>query len=64
MKPIKVKVFSECTQHINPSNELKINAWLKSNPEIEIVDVVQSESMTRVGERDIEMNITITIFYR
>jgi hypothetical protein len=64
MKPIKVKVFSECTQNINPSNELVINDWLESNPNVEILHVVQSESMTRVSERDIERNLTITIFYR
>jgi hypothetical protein len=64
MKPIKVKVFSECTQNINPSNELVINDWLESNSNVEILHVVQSESMTRVSERHIERNLTITIFYR
>ncbi|UCH23604.1 MAG: hypothetical protein JSU83_10570 [Deltaproteobacteria bacterium] len=64
MKTIRAKVFSECTQNINPSTELQINNWLESNPDVEITNVVQSESMTRVGERDIERNLTITIFYR
>jgi hypothetical protein len=64
MKPLSVKVFSECTQNINLPNELKINEWLRTNPDLEIVHVVQSESMARVTERDIERNLTITIFYR
>ncbi len=64
MRPLSVKVFSECTQNINLPNELNINEWLKTNPDLEIVQVVQSESMTRVTERDIERNLTITIFYR
>jgi hypothetical protein len=64
MKAMRAKVFSACTQNINPSTELQINNWLESNPDVEITNVVQSESMTRVGERDIERNLTITIFYR
>ena len=64
MKPLSVKVFSECSQNINLPNELKINEWLSANPDVEVVQVVQSESMARVTERDIERNLTITIFYR
>ncbi|MBS3732978.1 MAG: hypothetical protein KGY42_08730 [Desulfobacterales bacterium] len=63
MKPLKTKIFTYFTLNINPPNELQINQWLAANPGIEIVDMLQSESMTtRNGE--IERNLSITIVYR
>ena len=63
MKPIKVKIFSYSTANINPPNELQINQWLADNPDIEIVDMLQSESMT-AKDNQIERNLSITIVYR
>ena len=63
MNPLKTKIFTYFTLNINPPNELQINQWLAANPGIEIVDMLQSESMTtRNGE--IERNLSITIVYR
>ncbi|MCF8035771.1 MAG: hypothetical protein K9K62_02740 [Desulfobacteraceae bacterium] len=63
MKPLKTKIFTYFTLNINPPNELQINQWLAANPGIEIVDMLQSESMTtRNGE--VERNLSITIVYR
>ncbi|MFP3980419.1 MAG: hypothetical protein ACLFUY_03415 [Desulfobacterales bacterium] len=63
MKPLKTKIFTYFTLNINPPNELQINQWLAANPDIEIVDMLQSESMTtRNGE--VERNLSITIVYR
>lgn len=64
MKPLKVKIFTHCTQHINPFNESQINEWLAQNPDIEIAHLLQSESMTPLKEDQVERNLSITIFYR
>jgi len=63
MKPIKTKIFTYFTLNINPPNEIQINEWLSENPDIEIVDMLQSESMAeRNGQ--IERNLSITFLYR
>lgn len=63
MKPLKTKIFTYCSVNINPPNEYQINRWLADHPDIEIVDILQSESMgTREG--DVERSLSITIFYR
>ena len=63
MKPLKAKMFSYCTTNINPPGELQLNQWLEDNPEIEIVRVLQSESMA-VHETKLERNLTVTILYQ
>ena len=63
MKPLKAKIFSYCTTNINPPEELQINAWLAENPDIEIVRMLQSESMV-AHQNDIERNLSITLLYR
>ena len=63
MKPLKIKIFTYFTTNINPPNEMQINEWLEQNQDIEVVNMIQSESMvTREGE--IERNMSITILYR
>ncbi len=42
MKPLKVKIFTCFTLNINPPNETQINQWLADHPEIETVDMLQS----------------------
>lgn len=64
MEPLKVKIFSDCTYYINPSNEQRINAWLAVHPDIDIVNILQSESMIPRGDQAIERNLSISIFYR
>jgi len=64
MSPVKVKVFNYCTQTINVDNEIQINEWLAENPNIDIVQMLQSESMVTVKDTQIERNLTISIFYR
>jgi len=63
MGAIKAKIFSYCTTNINPPGELQINRWLKENPDIEIVDILQSESMV-AQEKRIDRNLTITLLFR
>lgn len=63
MEPLKAKIFSYCTTNINPPGELQLNQWLEENPEVEIVHVLQSESMIAHGEA-LERNLTITLLYR
>jgi len=63
MKAVKAKIFSYCTTNINPPGELQINEWLAKNPEIEILHVLQSESMVN-QENGIERNLSITLLYR
>jgi hypothetical protein len=63
MSTIRAKIFSYCTTNINPPGELQINQWLKENPDIEIVDMLQSESMV-TQEIRIERNLTITLLFR
>jgi len=63
MKPLKTKIFTYFTLNINPPNEIQINEWLDGNPDIEIVDMLQSESMA-AKDGKIERNLSITIIYR
>jgi hypothetical protein len=63
MKPLKVKIFTYFTLNINPSNEMQMNQWLAENPDIEIVQMLQSESMAAKEDR-LERNLSITILYR
>ncbi len=63
MNPLKVKIFTYFSMNINPPNEIQINQWLAANPDIEIVDMVQSESMA-ARATEMERNLTITILYR
>ena len=63
MSAIKAKVFSHCTTNVNPHSELQINHWLADNPNIEIVNMLQSESMVS-RDTGLELNLTITLLYR
>ena len=63
MSAIRAKIFSYCTTNINPPGELQINHWLKENPDIEIVDMLQSESMA-AQENRVDRNLTITLLFR
>lgn len=63
MEPIKAKIFSYCTKDINPPNELQINTWLADHPGIDIIQMLQSESMVAIEDR-IERNLSITLLYR
>ena len=63
MEPLQAKIFSYCTTNINPPGELQLNEWLEENPSIEIVQVLQSESMV-VHDNQVERNLTITLLYR
>jgi hypothetical protein len=63
MEPIKAKIFSYCTKDINPLNELQLNSWLADHPDIDIVQILQSESMVAL-EESIERNLSITLLYR
>jgi len=63
MKPLKAKIFTYFTTNINPPNEIQINQWLEENPGIEVINLVQSESMV-IKEGEIERNMSITILYR
>ena len=63
MEPLQAKIFSYCTTNINPPNELQLNQWLEENPDIEIVHVLQSESMAVYREK-LERNLSVTLLYR
>ena len=63
MHALKAKIFSHCTTNINSHGELQINDWLADNPGIEIVKMLQSESMVS-HDNGIELNLTITLLYR
>ena len=63
MKALQAKIFSHCTTNINPPEELQINAWLADHPYIEIVHLLQSESMV-ANDNVIERNLSITLLYR
>jgi len=63
MRPIKAKIFTYCTTNINPPGEIQINEWLVDQPDIEVVDMVQSESMVALDGK-IVTNLTVTILYR
>jgi hypothetical protein len=64
MKAIKVEIFTDCTRNINLSNQLRINDWLADHPDIEIVEILQSESMFVTSDEKIDRNLSISIFYR
>ncbi|MBC2717354.1 MAG: hypothetical protein HF978_18775 [Desulfobacteraceae bacterium] len=63
MNPLKIKVFTYFTLTISSSCEVQINNWLAENPNIEIVNMLQSESMASKNDR-IERNMCITVLYR
>jgi hypothetical protein len=63
MSEIRAKIFSYCTTNINPPGELQINKWLEENPGIEIIDMLQSESMVAHDNR-VERNLTVTFLFR
>jgi hypothetical protein len=63
MKPLRVKIFSYFTLNINPPSEIQINQWLTDHPDIDIVNMLQSESMATTKDA-IERNLSITIVYR
>lgn len=63
MSVIKAKIFSHCTTNINPPEELQINTWLSENTDIEIIQMMQSESMVAYENR-VERNLSITLLYR
>jgi len=63
MNPLKVKIFTYFSLNINPPSEIQINEWLAENPNVEIVDIAQSESMA-VKSGEMERNLSITILYR
>lgn len=67
MKPLQVKFFYD-GGHI-PSDRFasiisnlsnRINAWLEEHPDIEIVNILQSESQGAENA----WNLTVTVFYR
>ncbi|MGD8241273.1 MAG: hypothetical protein PVG19_02290 [Desulfobacterales bacterium] len=67
MKPIQVEIFydgghipSDRFESIISSLSRKINTWLQAHPDIEIVNVLQSESQGAENA----WNLTVTIFYR
>ncbi len=63
MNQLKIKVFTHFTLAIYSSCEVQINQWLDENPNIEIVNMLQSESMAAHNGR-IERNLSITVLYR
>jgi len=63
MEPLKAKIFSYCTTNINPPGELQLNQWLAENSQVEIVHMLQSESMV-VHDEQVERNLTVTLLYR
>ena len=63
MEPLQAKIFRYCTTNINPPNELQLNQWLEENPDMEIVHVLQSESMAVYREK-LERNLSVTLLYR
>jgi len=63
MNPPKIKVFIYFTLTLSSSCEVQMNNWLAENPNIEIVNMLQSESMTSKNDR-IERNMCITVLYR
>lgn len=63
MASLKVKIFTHCTNDIKPYNETQINDWLKTQGQIEIVHLLQSESMAAVDSERVARNLTLTIFY-
>jgi hypothetical protein len=63
MNPLQVKIFTYFTLTISSSCEVQVNKWLTKNPNIEIVKMLQSESMAAKNDQ-LERNMSITILYR
>lgn len=63
MNPLKVKIFTYFTLTISSSCEVQVNKWLAKNPNIEIVKMLQSESMAAKNDH-LERNMSMTILYR
>lgn len=63
MNSLKIKVFTHFTLTIASSCEVQMNLWLVSHPNIEIVDMLQSESMA-VKNDQFERNMSLTVLYR
>jgi hypothetical protein len=63
MEPLKTRIFTYFSLNINPPNEIQLNQWLADHPDIEVVDMLQSESMATL-DGHIERNLSITILYR
>ena len=63
MASLKVKICTHCTSDIKPYNESQINSWLEGQGEIQIVHLLQSESMVAVDSEKMARNLTITLFY-
>ena len=67
MEPMQVKIFydgghipSERFESIITNLSDKVNLWLNDHPDIEILNILQSESQ---GSEN-AWNITLSIFYR
>ncbi len=67
MKSMHVKIFydgghipSDRFESIISNLEHKINMWLEENPDIEIINILQSESQGAENA----WNLTMTVFYR
>ncbi len=67
MKPMRVKIFydgghipSDRFESIISNLAHKINTWLEENPDIEIINILQSESQGAENA----WNLTMTVFYR
>ncbi len=67
MKSLHVKIFydgghipSDRFESIISNLEHKINTWLEENPDIEIINILQSESQGAENA----WNLTMTVFYR
>jgi hypothetical protein len=67
MKTTRVKIFydgghipSDRFEAIISSLSRKINAWLEENADIEIINILQSESQGAENA----WNLTVTVFYR
>ncbi|MDJ0809421.1 MAG: hypothetical protein QNJ48_15095 [Desulfobacterales bacterium] len=67
MKSMHVKIFydgghipSDRFESIISNLEHKINTWLEENPDIEIINILQSESQGAENA----WNLTMTVFYR
>jgi len=63
MNPLQVKIFTYFTLTISSSCEVQMNKWLAKNPNIEIVKMLQSESMAANNDH-LERNMSMTILYR
>ncbi len=67
MKTTRVKIFydgghipSDRFESIISSLSRKINAWLDENADVEIINILQSESQGAENA----WNLTVTVFYR